>query len=539
MRILVLYFIVLSSFNFFSQTYIKNSIGISVGGRDGVKFPGSVTRITQIHSYSLNFRRMHSYLFGSSLEASYDYFKFINGNSPSHYARLGVNLHFNITDILKFNDFSKRLGMHAFTGFGYARLWNNGGMAPVPPTTMWLQQNPNMDQMLYGSIGLSGVCRINTFMSLNLTVSNVFNLRQRRQFDGQSLIPQQNGFTSGFYKLSLGVNFYFGKGNAKEMTTHADWFNRDKDLKDSFYFANDHIKQRVLSLERKLQELKSDKNNLGEDLSNQPNNGNISGIYSDFVDLDFDRDGLSNKNDLCPFLSGTAFGCPDSDGDGVPDFMDACIDEVGSLLNNGCPSLLDSLLSSNLNLDWDGDGVLNVDDICPLIKGTAFGCPDNDGDGVPNFCDACPDERGLQRYMGCVDSLKNYGNHSNAGTQSGKLPFDPSILENYGVYDVLFDVGSSQLLWSGKRILDNLVRLMKDYPDVRIIVSGHADKTGNPELNKVLSKKRTEVCLNYIIAAGISKERFKIQHFGSELPKYNDNSTTTLSGNRRVSFQVE
>ena len=30
-------------------------------------------------------------------------------------------------------------------------------------------------------------------------------------------------------------------------------------------------------------------------------------------------------------------GCPDTDGDGVGDNVDECVDEVGSPDNNGCP----------------------------------------------------------------------------------------------------------------------------------------------------------------------------------------------------------
>ena len=59
-------------------------------------------------------------------------------------------------------------------------------------------------------------------------------------------------------------------------------------------------------------------------------------------------------------------GCPDTDGDSVPDNNDKCLDEVGPIENDGCPWT-----------DSDGDGVIDKDDLCKDEKGTKEnnGCP--------------------------------------------------------------------------------------------------------------------------------------------------------------------
>ena len=49
-------------------------------------------------------------------------------------------------------------------------------------------------------------------------------------------------------------------------------------------------------------------------------------------------------------------GCPDSDGDGIPDNKDSCPDEAGIPELNGCP-------------DADGDGIADKDDACPYVVG--------------------------------------------------------------------------------------------------------------------------------------------------------------------------
>lgn len=88
----------------------------------------------------------------------------------------------------------------------------------------------------------------------------------------------------------------------------------------------------------------------------------------------------------------------DSDGDGIVDEDDDCPDAPGPASNAGCPLL-----------DTDGDGVPDVDDECDDEPGPASnqGCPedpvddDADDDGVLDSQDACPDVPGPAENAGC------------------------------------------------------------------------------------------------------------------------------------------
>ena len=75
----------------------------------------------------------------------------------------------------------------------------------------------------------------------------------------------------------------------------------------------------------------------------------------------------------------------DSDGDGVPDYLDKCPETPKGVKvdKDGCP------------VDSDGDGVPDYLDKCPGtpagVKVDKDGCPlDSDGDGVPDYLDKCP-----------------------------------------------------------------------------------------------------------------------------------------------------
>ncbi|HND86857.1 MAG TPA: thrombospondin type 3 repeat-containing protein, partial [Saprospiraceae bacterium] len=86
---------------------------------------------------------------------------------------------------------------------------------------------------------------------------------------------------------------------------------------------------------------------------------------------DADGDGTPDKLDQCPDQVGptTAKGCPDRDSDGIGDKEDNCSDDAGPAETKGCP-------------DYDNDGVADRDDQCPTEPGTVKGCPDTDGDQV-------------------------------------------------------------------------------------------------------------------------------------------------------------
>jgi outer membrane protein OmpA-like peptidoglycan-associated protein len=82
----------------------------------------------------------------------------------------------------------------------------------------------------------------------------------------------------------------------------------------------------------------------------------------------------------------------DEDGDGIPDVEDKCPKLKGSLEMKGCP-------------DTDNDRVADFEDQCPDDYGLPRfkGCPDKDGDNVIDKFDKCPDIPGAQRFQGCPD----------------------------------------------------------------------------------------------------------------------------------------
>ncbi|MGL6128355.1 hypothetical protein BBI01_16820 [Chryseobacterium artocarpi] len=212
-----------------------------------------------------------------------------------------------------------------------------------------------------------------------------------------------------------------------------------------------------------------------------------------FGNRDRDKDGILDKDDLCPDTPGLPEfqGCPDTDGDGVPDKDDQCPDVAGPVENNGCPWP-----------DTDGDGVIDKDDACPTVAGPAEnnGCPwpDTDGDGILDKDDACPTVPGLPEYNGCPK------------------PKDVIAKEATGALkDILFNFNKATIRPESNGKLDQAASIIKQSNDGTFLVTGHTDAKGAAAYNLKLSRERAAAVVAALETRGVSGTQLKSTGVGS------------------------
>lgn len=80
---------------------------------------------------------------------------------------------------------------------------------------------------------------------------------------------------------------------------------------------------------------------------------------------------------------------------------------------------------------------------------------------------------------------------------------------------------------------------LKDFPESRIRVEGHADERGTREYNMALGAKRANAAKSYLMSQGIDASRIQVVSFGKERPvdprstpeawAVNRNATTVLT----------
>lgn len=258
---------------------------------------------------------------------------------------------------------------------------------------------------------------------------------------------------------------------------------------------------------------------------------------------DIDGDGILDKFDKCPDVTGTKLtgGCPDIDGDGVTDAEDTCPNEKGVAGLNGCP-------------DSDGDGVANHEDQCPEEWGTkeGKGCSmtDTDGDGILDRNDNCPDIVGVSSNKGCPgidtdndgiiddeDRCPNIvGDSSNKGCPPLKDTEKTTL--DIAMKTVKFDPSSNELTENSKPILDELVDLLNSYPNRKMRLKGYSDSIGHRADNLRLSEKRAKSCYNYLISKGITAERLSYEGLGEQNPVATNMYKDGRELNRRVEFDL-
>jgi outer membrane protein OmpA-like peptidoglycan-associated protein len=234
---------------------------------------------------------------------------------------------------------------------------------------------------------------------------------------------------------------------------------------------------------------------------------------------DQDGDGYLDGVDACPTVAGIEpDGCPakDTDGDGFLDRDDACKDEAGSA-PDGCPIP-----------DSDGDGFLDPDDACKDEAGVdPDGCPirDVDGDGIYPPQDACPNEpetvNGFEDEEGCPDEL-------------------PEEVKKYtGVIEgIFFDTGKATIRSTSFVTLDAAVKVLGDYPSLRVEISGHTDTKGKREKNLVLSQERADSVKQYMVDKGIATDRIVTRGAGPEEPIGDNKTKAGRQQNRRIEFKL-
>lgn len=107
--------------------------------------------------------------------------------------------------------------------------------------------------------------------------------------------------------------------------------------------------------------------------------------------------------------------------------------------------------------------------------------------------------------------------------------------------NIYFEFNKSNITQQGAFELDKLVKIMKDYPDMKILVKSHTDSKGNPEYNLKLSERRAQATVQYVISKGISKDRLTAKGLGSTEPKIDCKSNCTEeedAQNRRSEFLI-
>jgi outer membrane protein OmpA-like peptidoglycan-associated protein len=268
------------------------------------------------------------------------------------------------------------------------------------------------------------------------------------------------------------------------------------------------------------------------------------GLAIKFGGKDTDGDGIYDKNDACPDVPGLeAFnGCPDSDNDGIEDSKDDCPNQAGLAEFNGCP-------------DGDSDGIADKDDACPTVAGLKAlgGCPDADADGVADNDDSCPNEKGPSANKGCpwpdtdgdgiLDKDDKCPNEAGTVANNGcpEIAPTPEVMDKLNEYarTILFDTGKATIQAESNEVLAAMTAIFVEYPQANFSIDGHTDSVGSKTTNQLLSERRANSVMDYLISKGIKADRLAANGYGEEFPIASNKSRNGRKNNRRVEVKLK
>ena len=210
----------------------------------------------------------------------------------------------------------------------------------------------------------------------------------------------------------------------------------------------------------------------------------------------------------------------DTDGDGVPDYLDKCpgtpVEAHATVDEKGCPK------------DSDGDGVADYLDECPNTPEAARGHVDNkgceldsDGDGVPDYLDECPVVAGSKANKGCPEIKREVRQNLQKAMQG-----------------IEFETGKLTIKKKSFPLLDQIANIFIENANYVIEVQGHTDNVGKPDMNLRLSQQRADAVMAYLAKKGVEASRMTAVGYGQEVPIADNKTKAGRQQNRRVEYKI-
>ena len=291
------------------------------------------------------------------------------------------------------------------------------------------------------------------------------------------------------------------------------------------------------------------------------------GWSGSLVAEDSDKDGMPDKEDLCPHEPEDVDnfqdmdGCPeiDNDGDSIADALDKCPieqeDRDSFQDDDGCPEtdndkdgLADGVdkcandaedmdgfedYDGCPELDNDKDGVPDAADKCSSIAEDmdsfedTDGCPepDNDQDKIPDINDKCPNEpesyNGFEDGDGCPDMSRSMLN---------SVPLEKRTV----LHGIHFLGNSSEVLPESFPALDTLAERIRAIPGLMVEVRGYWDAAGAELEGFRNSEMRANAVRKYLVSKGVESNQVLARGMGGRDPIDNNKTAMGRQRNRRI-----
>jgi peptidoglycan-associated lipoprotein len=106
------------------------------------------------------------------------------------------------------------------------------------------------------------------------------------------------------------------------------------------------------------------------------------------------------------------------------------------------------------------------------------------------------------------------------------------------ISDAYFDYNKHSLRPDALKTLEKdsveLRDILKQYPDYKLVVEGHADERGSEEYNLGLGDARATAAKNYLVQVGIPAGQLNVVSYGKDRPVCTQHDEACWQKNRRI-----
>lgn len=101
---------------------------------------------------------------------------------------------------------------------------------------------------------------------------------------------------------------------------------------------------------------------------------------------------------------------------------------------------------------------------------------------------------------------------------------------------IRFDVNKATIKPESMGVINSIVHLMQEHPEINFSVEGHTDSDGDDTSNQTLSERRAQAVVAELVKMGIASDRFTSKGRGESKPVGPNNTAEGKAANRRVEF---
>ena len=104
--------------------------------------------------------------------------------------------------------------------------------------------------------------------------------------------------------------------------------------------------------------------------------------------------------------------------------------------------------------------------------------------------------------------------------------------------NITFATGRYEIRSEFYGVLDSVAKVLAEFKDTAIKVSGHTDSTGGDQLNQTLSERRADSVREYLIRRDVAAGRIQSQGYGPRYPIASNDTASGRQANRRVELEL-